>query len=65
MPLPLLYRCPITGLNAQGWVADDLSDESEEFFEPLTCLACGQVHLVSPKTGRVLGSDSGASSKGV
>lgn len=65
MAYPLLYRCPITSLNAQGWLADGVDDESEEVFEPLTCLACGQVHLVNPKTGRVLGSNSADSSKGV
>jgi hypothetical protein len=50
-----VYRCPNTGLNIQGWVADDPTEDETERFEPVTCLICTQVHMVNPKTGRVLG----------
>ena len=52
-----LYRCPVTGLNVQGFVADDPTESSEDSFETVTCIACARVHLVNPKTGRVLGGD--------
>jgi hypothetical protein len=28
-----------------------------ERFEPVTCFICTRVHMVSPKTGKVLGED--------
>jgi len=59
-PLPygmatFLYLCPNTALNVQGWVADDPTEGKAETYEPVTCTACTQVHLVNPKTGKVLG----------
>jgi hypothetical protein len=53
---PFLFRCPNTGLHVQGWLADDGS-EGAETYETVSCLACRQVHLVNPSTGRVMGSD--------
>jgi len=55
--LPFLYRCPTMGLNVQGWFADDASGNNGETYEPVTCAACRQVHLVNPKSGRTLGDD--------
>jgi hypothetical protein len=52
-----LYRCPNTGLNVQGWVADDPAERGEEIYESVTCTACTRLHLVNPATGRVLGAD--------
>jgi hypothetical protein len=52
-----LYRCPTSGLNVQGWFADEVGDEDETTYETVTCLACSQVHLVNRSTGKVLGSD--------
>jgi len=51
-----LYRCPHTGMNVQGWVADDPT-EHDDSYHALTCNACLRVHLVNPKTGKVLGDD--------
>jgi hypothetical protein len=51
-----VYRCPNTGLQVQAFVADDpIEDEGE--FEAIACTACTRLHWVSPKTGKVLGSD--------
>ncbi len=47
-----LYRCPATNLTVQGLVADDPDDG--DAYQPLTCLACRQIHLVNPTTGKVL-----------
>jgi len=44
--------CPITGLNVQGFVADDPADDHS--FEPVTCNACTRVHLVNPKAGKLI-----------
>jgi hypothetical protein len=52
-----IYRCPPTGLNVQGWVADDPNEDEAETYEAVTCMACTRVHLVNPKTGKVLGAD--------
>lgn len=55
---PFLYRCPVTGLNVQGWIADDPDAlDLEERHVSQTCLACQRVHLVNPGTGKVLGED--------
>ena len=52
---PFLFRCPNTEFNVQGFVADD--PDNDEAFEPVTCTACTRIHLVNPKTGKVLGTD--------
>ena len=52
--IPFTYRCPQTGQQVQGWAADDLTEG--ETYEPVTCTACGRIHLVNPKSGKVLES---------
>jgi hypothetical protein len=52
-----LYRCPNTGLNVQGWVADDPAERGTGTYESFTCTACLQLHAVNPATGKVLGAD--------
>jgi hypothetical protein len=47
------YRCPRTGQQVQGWAAADLLADGE-IYEAVTCTACGRVHLVNPKSGKVL-----------
>jgi hypothetical protein len=50
--MTFIYRCPTTGLKVQGHAADDLI--GGESYEPVTCTACGRIHLVNPKTGKVI-----------
>ena len=50
---PFLYRCPATGMNVQAWSADEVDDE--ETYVTMTCLACRQLHLVNPATGKTMG----------
>ena len=56
-----IYRCPSTGYNIQGFIADNpakngsSAKDSEGTFLPLTCTLCTQIHLVNPKTGKVIG----------
>jgi len=53
-----LFLCPNTGNRVQGWVPDDGSSEDVGVtYETVSCHACGQLHLVNPKNGRVAGSD--------
>src|ERR1700730_13178267 len=49
-----IYRCPVTGRNAQGWTADAPlpRDEKATFCAPVTCPACRQVHHVNPDTSK-------------
>jgi hypothetical protein len=56
MPL-FMYPCPKTGYPVGGFVAEDTS-EDQHVYEPVTCLACNQIHHVNPNTGVVLGSGS-------
>ena len=39
-----------------GWFAHGVSRDCKDIFEGVICLACGGVHLVNPKTGKVLGA---------
>jgi hypothetical protein len=41
-----VYRCPTTGRNVQGWLADDPTD-SDAVYETVTCLDCTRVHLIN------------------
>jgi hypothetical protein len=53
---PVIFRCPATGLNVQGWFADDGSANDGKTYETVTCAACRMVHLVNSKTGKALGA---------
>jgi hypothetical protein len=53
----LLFRCPITGHNVQGWIPEDTrADPPYQVFISLRCSACGQMHAVNPATAEVLGT---------
>ena len=47
-----IFRCPTTKLNVQGSIGNQEAESDE--FVAVSCLACGLVHIVSPKTGRQL-----------
>ena len=50
-----IFRCPHANLNVQGFALD--SNDTAAVFEPIVCTACEQVHLINPKTGKVLDED--------
>jgi hypothetical protein len=52
-----VFRCPNTGMNVQGWVADDPTEGEGDAYQSIACLICTRLHLVNPKTGKVLGAD--------
>ena len=53
----ILFRCPNTGQQVQGWLAVDASENGNETCLPLTCLACSQTHLINSKTRKALGAE--------
>ena len=57
MGVSVVFRCPNTGLNVHGWIADDPTEGEAESYEAVTCTACTRVHLINQKTGRILGND--------
>jgi hypothetical protein len=58
MPL-LLYTCPTVGKSVEVWyeTGEDPAEVADALLETVVCSACGQVHLVEPRTGRVVGND--------
>lgn len=50
-----LYHCPTTGLKVQGEIPVEHTRKKVETYVGVTCAACGRLHLVNPKTEKVLG----------
>ena len=50
-----IYRCPHTKLRVQGFVANEIT-ENTNTYEPVTCIMCQKVHHVNPFTGKVSAS---------
>jgi hypothetical protein len=50
----LVYRCPATGLNVQGFFADEVPATEADSYESVTCTACTRVHLINRSTGKTL-----------
>jgi len=55
---PFLFRCPTTGLQVQGWAAEDATEKGDAFVT-VACTACLQAHFVNVRTGKVLGEEKG------
>ncbi len=54
--LPFIFRCPNTGFHVQGFAPnDDESEGTDDVFVGVSCLACGSMHLVNPRTGKTAG----------
>ena len=58
--VPIIYRCPVTGLNVQGLFADEVPTEKANTYEPVACLSLRVCILVNRSTGKTLNEDSGA-----
>jgi len=50
-----LFRCPITGSGVQGFLIEDAPSEDPNSFSAVSCLDCGQLHLVNLRTGKTVG----------
>ena len=53
----VVITCPNTGERIRGIVKNVANAHTPERFELVECLACWQIHYVSPATGKVLGQD--------
>jgi hypothetical protein len=53
----VIYQCPTTGQKVQTWFSDDGSEDDDDTYETVTCMACQRVHLVSPRTGKTVGGE--------
>jgi len=53
---PIHFRCPTMQLRVQSWIVDDPTAHPEQNrrYEPVTCPACMHIHLIDPKTDKVL-----------
>jgi len=54
---PFIFHCPNTGFRVQGFASEDESEGAGDVFVGVTCLACGSMHLVNPKTGKMVGEN--------
>jgi hypothetical protein len=53
-----IFKCPTTGFNVQGFVAEDVgAGAADNDWVSIKCAVCTQIHLVHPVSGKVLGSD--------
>jgi hypothetical protein len=50
-----IFDCPTTGYRVQGWLPDEDHDHKLDTYEAVSCHACGCLHWVNPRSGRVLG----------
>jgi hypothetical protein len=49
-----IFRCPITGFRVRGQSPESTNEDKGEHFDPVKCTACKRVHLVNPKTGKLI-----------
>ena len=53
----ILFHCPNTNLDVEGWVVDDPTVYPERYaeqYELITCSSCMHIHLINPETGKLL-----------
>jgi hypothetical protein len=50
----LLFRCPYTRSAIQSWMDEETT--AGDVYVSIECPICTRMHLVNPKTGRVLGA---------
>ena len=56
--MPILFRCPTTGEEAQGFLGEEALATISNALGPVTCLSCGQTHLVNLKPWKFAGDES-------
>ncbi len=52
----ILYRCPTLRVRVDALLADE-PEENGNAYESVACIACGHMHLVYARSGKVLGSN--------
>lgn len=56
--MPIFFRCPITGSEVHGFLVEESPGDNPDAYQPVTCLSCGQNHLVNLRTGKTDSEDS-------
>jgi hypothetical protein len=51
----VIYRCPTIGFNVQG--SAEISDGESLTYVGQRCPACGSLHLVNPRNGKLLAEE--------
>jgi hypothetical protein len=59
-----LFVCPVTGTRVKGFVVTEMPSDDPNSFEPVSCLACGRMHLLNFKTRKTVGEDRAESGTG-
>ncbi len=60
MSKPFIFRCPTTALSVQGISeTDEAPVAGKPRYQSVVCLACKQVHIVDPETGRLFSDEQG------
>ncbi|MBM3648977.1 MAG: hypothetical protein FJX11_14415 [Alphaproteobacteria bacterium] len=50
-----LFRCPATGLTVQGRL--ETEEPPEQRYVAQDCAACGSLHPVNPRTGKLMSEE--------
>jgi hypothetical protein len=53
LPETTTFLCPNMGVSVESSFSD--TEDSDEIYERVTCLACRQLHMLNLRTGRILG----------
>jgi hypothetical protein len=53
LPETITFLCPNMGVSVKSSFAD--TEDSDEIYERVTCLACRQLHMLNLRTGKILG----------
>ena len=51
----LVFTCPVTRKPVQHWDDDASEPGPDHAYVGVQCPACGRLHLLNPKTGKLLG----------
>ena len=57
------FRCPTREMHTQAWIADDIQAGSENEYITVDCIACRGIHLINPRTAKVIGARSDPKSR--
>jgi hypothetical protein len=52
----LVFTCPVVSKRVQQWLDDD-EDVPGDNYVGVDCLACGRMHFINRKTGKLFGQD--------
>ena len=50
-----LFRCPIAQSVVHGFLVEEAPSDDPNSYTPVSCLACGRMHLVNLTTGKTVG----------